>query len=247
LLSTSITISKGAMVMNRGTYLSDTAGAIAGLAFSVLLLAAFWSVDPLREASDAELVAWWTDAANLRNTVLSSYFMLACVPCFLLFLVTLRGRLEIAEGQPASGSAFVFSAGLCFAAAVLIGGVARGVIAQSVKLGDEPLPGPDMLRYMTAFSMATFALVAMPAAAIAVAAASWLIVRLQAMAVWLGWAGAAAAGVVAVATPFLMAPFAAPLIMLWVVAASVELWRTREAVAERTSEVRMARTGDAMP
>lgn len=231
--------------MNHTKCLSDTVGAIAGLAFSVLLLAAFWSLDPLRDASDAELVAWWTNSANLRDNVLSMYFMLACVPCFLLFLITLRGRLATAEGDGAPLSGFVLAAGLCFAAAVLIGGTARGLIAQSVKFSDEPLPGPDTLRYMTAFSMAIFGLVAMPAAAITVGAASWLIIRTRAMAAWLGWAGFVAAAIVAVATAFLMGPLVAPLIMLWVVAASFELWRTREVEAnERPHETRMTRTGD---
>lgn len=230
--------------MSRGKYLSDTIGAIAGVAFSVLLLAAFWSVDPLREASDSELLAWWANSANLRDTALSTYFMLACVPCFLLFLVTLRGRLQTAEGEGAALSGFVFAVGLCFAAAVLVGGAARGVIAQSVKFGDEPLPDPDTLRYMTALSTAIFALVAMPAVAITVGAASWLIIRSRVLSVWLGWAGLAVAAGVAVATAFLVGPFAAPLIMLWVVAASFELWRTREVGAvERQPDTLMTRTG----
>ncbi len=233
--------------MNHGKYLSDTFGAIAGLAFSLLLLAAFWSLDPLRAASDAELLAWWTNSANLRDNVISMYFMLACVPCFLLFLVTLRGRLEKAEKEGASLSGFVFAAGLCFAAAVLIAGSARGLIAQSVKFGDEPLPGPDTLRYVTAFSMAIFGLVAMPAAAITVGAASWLIIRTRVMAVWLGWAGFVAVAGVAVATAFLVGALAAPLVMLWVVAASFELWRTRElSVVDRQHETLMTRTGDAV-
>jgi len=233
--------------MSHGKYLSDTVGAIAGVAFSVLLLAAFWSLDPLREAGDAELLAWWTNSANLRDSVLSMYFMLACVPCFLLFLVTLRGRLEAAEGEGASLSGFVFAAGLCFAAAVLVGGVARGVIAQSVKFGNEPLPGPDTWRYVTAFSMAIFGLVAMPAAALTVGAASWLIIRTRVMSVGLGWAGLGVAAAVAVATAFLVGPLVAPLIMLWVVAASFELWRTREIAApEHRHQPRMTRTGDAV-
>ncbi len=233
--------------MNHGKYLSDTAGAIAGVAFSVLLFLAVASLDSLREASDAELLAWWTNSANLRDNVVSMYFMLACVPCFLLFLVTLRGRLARAEEDGAALSSFVFAAGLCFAVAVLVGGTARGLIAQSVKFGNEPLPGPDTLRYVTAFSTTIFVLVAMPAAAITLAAAAWLIIRSRVMAAWLGWAGLLAAGVIAVATAFLMGPLALPVLMLWVVAASVELWRTREvASVEPRHEAQMTRTGDAV-
>jgi uncharacterized membrane protein len=80
-----------------------------------------------------------------------------------------------------------------------------------------------------------------------VGAASWLIIRSHVLAAWLGWAGFVAAAGVAVATAFLVGPLVAPLIMLWVVAASVELWRTRQApMAERQHETRMIRTGDGM-
>ncbi|MEX1103359.1 MAG: hypothetical protein WED87_03865, partial [Dehalococcoidia bacterium] len=68
--------------MNR-SQLSDTVGALAGLAFAVLLLFGFASVNPLREATDQELTAWWTTSSNLDDTVFSYFFILACVPCFL--------------------------------------------------------------------------------------------------------------------------------------------------------------------
>lgn len=213
--------------MSRVKYLSDTAGAMAGVAFSALLFLAIASFNPLTEATDAEVAAWWADSGNLRDNVISMYLMLASVPCFLLFLVTLRGRLESAEGEGPSLSSFVFAAGLCFAAAVLIAASARGLIAQAVKFGDEPLPGPDTLRTVTVFSMTTFALVAMPASAITLAAASWLIVRARVMAVWVGWTGFIVAGAIAVTTAFLVGPYVLPLLFLWVTATSVELWRTQ--------------------
>jgi uncharacterized membrane protein YhiD involved in acid resistance len=85
----------------------------------------------------------------------------------------------------------------------------------------------------------------MPAVAITVTAASWLIIRSGVIAAWVGWAGIAAAAGVAVATGFLVGALAAPLIMLWVIATSVELWRTRERKAEdRHHEPLMTRTGD---
>ncbi len=231
--------------MSRGNYLSDTVGAIAGVAFAALLFLAIASLDPLKGATDAELIAWWSSSSHLRENVISMYLMLASVPCFLLFLVTLRGRLAKAENEDAPLSSFVFAAGVCFSAAVLIGGSARGLVAHSVKFGDETLPGPDTLRYVTALWSTIFTLVAIPAAAITLAAASWLVVRSRVMAAWVGWAGFAVAGVIAVATPLLVGPFALPLLMLWVIATSVELWRTREVEAnQRPNETHMTRTGD---
>jgi hypothetical protein len=214
--------------MNRSHYLADTVGAVAGLAFAVLLLFGFASVDPLREATDQELVDWWTDSGNLDATAFSFFFILASVPFFLVFLASLRGRLASAEGGAAPLSAFVFATGLCFAIALLIGDSARGVVAYSVKFGEEPLPGPDTLRYLTSLSTAMVGLVAMPAAALAIAAASWLIARTRALPIWLAAAGAIATAGTAVAVALGAGAFASPLIQLWVVAAGFELWRTRD-------------------
>jgi hypothetical protein len=148
--------------------------------------------------------------------VFSYYFILASVPCFLLFLASLRGRLASSEGGSAPLSGFVFATGICYAAALLIGDSARGVVAHSVKFGDEPLPGPDTLRYLTSLSTVMVGLVAIPAAAITAGAASWLIVRTRALPVWLGVAGAVVVIGTAVAVALDAGPFASPLIQLWV-------------------------------
>jgi hypothetical protein len=155
------------------------------------------------------------------------YLMLASVPCFLLFLATLRGRLASMDDADHAASTFLFGSGICFSAALLIGGVVRGCIAHAVRFGDEQLPGPDALRLMTLFWTTMSTLVILPAAAITVAAASWLVLRTRAMAAWVSWSGFLAAGVIAVLTPLLMAPFGLPLLFLWVTATSIELWRTQ--------------------
>ncbi len=233
--------------MERKRYCPDTLGAIAGVVFAVLFFISTAFFDPLSEATDAELTAWWTDSDNLRANLISMYLRLACVPFFLLFLVALRGRLARVEDEDRSLSGFVFASGLCFAAAVLMGGVARGFIAQSVELADEPLPDVDTLRYVTAFSTVILQIVIMPAAAVMIAAASWLIVRSRAMATWVGWSGLAAAAVIAVATPLLVAQFALPLLFLWVAATSFELWRTRDALMHDRRKIHMAEAAGALP
>ncbi len=222
--------------MNR-QHLPDTAGALAGLAFAVLLLFGFATVDPLREATDQELNQWWSNSANQSDSVLSFLFILASVPCFLLFLSSLRARLATAEGGSAALSGFVFATGICFAAALLIGDSARGVIAYSVKFGNEPVPGPDTLRYLTSLSTVMVGVVAMPAAAISVGAASWLIVRTRALPRWLGFAGVIVVVGTAAAVATNVGAFASPLLQLWVVAAGFALWRTRNAVPAEARQV----------
>lgn len=213
--------------MNRSGYLPDTLAAIAGVAFCVLLLLAFASVDPLVTATDQELTAWWSDAANQRDTAFSMYFLMASVPCFFVFLAGLRGRLAAAEGGTAPLSGLLFAFGIAFGAAALAGDIGRGAIGHSVRFGDEPLPGPETLRMLTTTSQLMVGMVAMPLAALTVVAASVLMLRTKAFAAWLGWSGLIVAAVILVFVALLAGPWASPLLQLWLVAASVELWRTR--------------------
>lgn len=229
--------------MTRKSSFLDTAGAIAGIIFAVLLLFGLASVDPLREATDEELVQWWSESGNQRDTLISLFFMLASIPFFLFFLTSLRARLAAAERHGESLTNFVFAAGICFAAVVLVGDSARGVVAYSVKLGDEPLPGPDTLRYLTSLSTVMFGTVAMPLAAIMVGGASAIIVRTKVLGAWLGWAGLGVAAATIIAVVLLIGPFASPLLQLWVVAASIQLWRTREGGESRAPELVPSRAG----
>jgi hypothetical protein len=217
-------------------YLPDIAGAVSGVTFSALLFLSIASFNPLREATDAELTAWWSDSGNLRDNVISMYLMLASVPFFLVFMTALRGRLAMAEEDRAGVATLVFAAGLCFAAALIVTAVSRGMIAQSVKFTDEPLPGLDTLRTVDILSSTTFGIAAMPAAAFMMGAASWLILRSKVMAAWLGWLGAVAAVAIGALTLMLIAPFVLPLIFLWVAGVSIELWRTRQPVTERRAD-----------
>lgn len=45
--------------MQRRDLLPHTLASLAGCGFAFFLLVAFASVDPLRKANDADLLAWW--------------------------------------------------------------------------------------------------------------------------------------------------------------------------------------------
>jgi hypothetical protein len=222
--------------VNRNSLLPETLTALAGVAFALLLLFALASVDPLVEATDQELIDWWTDTGNQRATAISTYFFIGAAGCFLVFLAGLRARLAVAEGGAAALTGLAFAAGVCFTAVILVGDIGRGAIAHSVRFGDEPLPGPDTLRALTTFSQLMFGLVAMPLSAVIIAAASVVILRTRTMGAWLGWAGLATATVIAVFVVLLIGPWASPFLQLWTVAASFELWRTRHRVAGGLTE-----------
>lgn len=223
--------------MNRASSLTSTVAALAGVAFSALLFLTVASLDPLADASDADLVTWWSDRGNLRDTVLSSYLLLIGAPLFLVFLSQLCQRLRAAGDSAASWTGVAFGAGVAFVALLVAWAVCRSVVAQSVRFSDEPLPGPDTLRFATELAQAVVNAGAMPMAAVTIGCASGVILRTGVLARWLGWLGiVVAVGLLALIAMFVGA-FGIPLVITWTVAASFMLWRTRAAVA---SEARRA-------
>ncbi|MFN0093932.1 MAG: hypothetical protein ACKVVT_04035 [Dehalococcoidia bacterium] len=205
--------------------------ALAGVAFALLMLFGLASVDPIHEATDQEIVDWWASSSNRDNTVLSSMFLVAAIPCFLLFVAGLRARFAVAEGGPAAVTWFMSAMAVAFAAAVLAGLGARGGVAHAVQFSDESLPGPDVLRALWHVWTFLFGVVAMAAAALAVASASYLIIRTRAFGLWFGVVGVVVAVVTLAAAAAGMGPWASPLIQLWAVAGAVDLWRTRSVAA----------------
>jgi hypothetical protein len=221
--------------MNRSSPLSDILGAIAGVAFALLFFVSLAAVDPLREASNQELLDWWSDGTNRDTLHVSMYAMLLAGPCFLVFLTRLRARLLAAE--PADGwTALVFAAGIVFVATHSVRAVFRGVIVHAVEFRGEPapvggasLPGPDLLRFVAAVGDASMGLVVIPLATLLVVAASALILRTRPFGRWVGWLGLVVAALSLALIGLLMGPWASPLILIWVLAASAELVRTRGA------------------
>lgn len=213
--------------MHRTNLLPAALAALGGVAFAVLLLFGFAAVSPKLEATDPELLAYWSDASNQRDMALSMYFFLAAAPFFLLFLAGLRSRLEEAEGASPALTQLAFALGISFAACLLVVAVARGGLAHSVRFGDEPVPTADVARTFTTLPTLMVHLVAMPLSALTVAAASVVIIRTKVFAAWLGWAGLAVAAIILVFVALLVGALASPLLQLWVVACSFELWRTR--------------------
>ena len=219
--------------MSRNHRLPDAIGAVAGIAFALLI---FWSVamiDPLRRATDQELQAWWTDGALLSDSIVSMYLKLIGVACFLIFITQLRTRLRAAEPE-SPWLDLLHGAGIVFVATFSLSAIARPIIAMGVRAGSEPLPGPDTLRYATEFTQIAFGYVAMPFAAITVAAASLTILQTGALSRLVAWPGLVVAALSLIVVALGMGPFATPLILLWTVGASSQLVRARRAQAAPT-------------
>lgn len=201
-------------------------GALAGAAFALCLFLGVATLEIPDGASDRELVAWWADAGNRRAAVVSMYLFVLAGLCFLFFLTKLRSRLRAAE-PGGEVTALVVASGTVFVAMLLVAGASRGVLgfATASPVLDEPLPGPDTLRYVPQLGYAITGTGGMLAAALTIAGTSWLVIRTAVFGRWLAWLGGVAVVVIVVAAVALSAALAIPALLVWTLATSVALWR----------------------
>ena len=213
--------------MPRNHRLPDVIGAVAGIAFALLIFFSVAMIDPLRRATDQELQVWWSDGGLLRDSVVSMYLKLVGMACFLIFIAQLRARLHAADPD-SPWLDLMYGAGITFVATFSLGAIARPLIAQAVRSGGEPLPGLDTLRYATEFTQVAFGFVSIPFAALAIAAASLAIAQTGALSRLVAWPGLVVAALSLLLAILGMGPFASPLILLWTIGASSQLFRARE-------------------
>src|SRR3954451_9373119 len=130
--------------MPKSIRVADMAGAVAGVAFSVLWFVSVAAVDPQRGVTDQELQTWWADSGNRTGYIFSMYTLMLACPLFLFFIARLRTRLRAVD---ASGWAdLVFACGIVVTTTLGVAAAIRGVVASSMRFADEPLPGVDTLR-----------------------------------------------------------------------------------------------------
>lgn len=212
--------------MNSRELLPGRIGALAGVAFVLLLFFSTTMLNVPSSVPDAELVDWWSDDANLTTVLVSTYLQIGAALCFLVFITALRGVSLRAEGGSGSLTTFAFAGGVLFAALLLVSDGPRGVIAIAVKLRDEPLPAVDLLRYMPQVGYVMIGTVGGAAAGVAVAANALLALRTSVLGRWLGVLGLIC-GIGTIALALVVGPFFIPVLLIWVVATSVALWRVK--------------------
>jgi hypothetical protein len=202
-------------------------GALAGLGFSFFFFMGTAMLDLPHGVSNRELVAWWSESGHQLTTVVSMYFFVVAGLCFLVFLAKLRSRLLAAEGGSGELTSLVVASGAVFVAMLFVAAAARGGIGFAIKspVGDELLPGADTLRYFPSIGYAALGAGGLLAAAVAMAATSWLIVRTAVFGRWLAWVGAAAALMIVLANIALSGVMVIPVMLIWTTATSVALWR----------------------
>ena len=202
-------------------------GALSGLAFAALFFLGTAMLDIPHGLSDEKTATWWSDSGNQRTAIVSMYCFALAGLCFLAFLIQLRSRLLAAEGGDGAMTSLVMASGVVFVAMLLVAAVARGVIGFAIKspASDESLPGPDTLRYIPQIGTTALGVCGLLAAAVAIAATSWLVVRTAVFPRWLAWIGAAAALLIVAANAALSGVLAIPAVLVWALATSMVMWR----------------------
>ena len=224
--------------MNRSELLPAKLAALAGVAAAVLLFLSVAVYSAPHQVSDQELTAWWANNSHQRDVIISTFMSLIGGLSLLAFITHLRGRIAEREGGAAIAN-LAFGAGLLFIAMLFAGDAPRGAVAFSVRMRDEPLPGVDTLRYLPEMAYLSVGLFGGFAVALMTGAASWAAFRLSAFPRWLGWIGAVATAGIAVLA-VLVGAFYLPVLFVWVLAASVAIWRGERAPGQAGLELRKA-------
>lgn len=209
--------------MNSRDLLSGRIGALAGVAFSILLFFSVAMVNLPHAATDDALVAWWSDDGNVTTMLASTYMQIAAGICFLVFISTLRTASARSEGGTGTLTSFAFTAGVVFTALLLASDGTRGAIAIPLKLRDETLPDPSVLRYLPQVNYVMLGAAGGVVVSAAMTATSILVLRTRAFGRWLGILGLICAAIVTVMA-LIVGPFYLPVLFVWVLATSVALW-----------------------
>lgn len=197
------------------------AGTIAAFAFAASIFMTVAVVNVPHDATDAELVAWWQDQANRTSGFVSGLFALSTAVLLAVLANHVHHSVET-RSAPAL-RAFTRSMASAFTALMLVSAAARSAIRHLVDVMDEPLPGPDTLRYATALNYQVLGFAAMGALGLTMLATSVLALRTGVYARWAAYVGAVCGALTVVAVAVGFGIFTVPLAMLWAVTTGLAL------------------------
>jgi hypothetical protein len=205
-------------VTTRAALRTPRAAAVAGILFSLLLIAALVLLRVSVPSDPAETGAWLSDSG--RRAALS--IALGLVPfagiAFLWFIGVVRDRIGALEDRFFAtvflGSGLLFVAMLFVAAAF-----AGGLIAQSVK--SPAAPGADTLTFGRRVTALLLNVYAMRMAAVFTITTVTIALRTGIMRRWLGYVGYAAALVLLVGVG--LTPWVELLFPAWILALSIDI------------------------
>ena len=203
--------------------LTSRVPAVAAALFAVGLFMTVAVINVPHEASDRELVAWWSESGNQLAGVFSGMWAIVTAVTFAVVVNHLRGS-ALAAHSPRLRD-FAASMGTAVTMLWLVTGAARATIGHLVRVMDEPLPGPEVLRFATALNYVLLGLSGMTVLSLCILATSVLVLRTGVLARWMGVTGLVCGGIVLAASVAQYGAYSSPVGILWALCLAVAIWR----------------------
>jgi MFS family permease len=213
----------------RGDFMRSRTAALAGIAFVVLYVVAwFVSKTPDSDASSAQIADYYSDRGNRILMIVSAYLFVVSGLVFLHFITGIRARL-VADARHAAEGTFVVAAGAVFVGLLMAGAMALAAVPASISFDSSsgtgvPTSG-DVVSIIQSAGYGMILVGGMLSAAAMILAASLLIMRTRLLPGWTAWLGFAAAVVLLFAVVWV--PQIA--LVIWVLALSIVMLRAPSA------------------
>jgi hypothetical protein len=206
---------------------------IAAVASALLAVSLFMTVAVVNvphDATDSELQRWWQESANRWSGVFSGLFAICTAALIAVVLNYLRELPQAVRSPQWLG--FARSMGAAVTAVWLVTGAARAAIGHLVDVMDEPLPGTDVLRTITAFNYVLLGLSGMAVLALCIGAVSVWGLRAAALPRWECYLGLGCALLMLLAVAAQYGAYTTPLAIFWALGLAVAIWRQPGVVTE---------------
>jgi hypothetical protein len=196
--------------------------AIAAAALSACLFLTVALVNVPHDATDADLLSWWQESANRWSGVWSGVAAIGVA----VAAAVLRHGLGLLPGtRDSAWMAFGRSMATAVMCLWLVTGAIRGAVGHLVDRMDQPLPGLDVLRTLTAVNYMLLGLSGMAALALMMLGVSIALVRSGELAPWISRLGIVCGALVLLATLAQYGAYATLAAVLWLLCLAIALWR----------------------
>jgi hypothetical protein len=183
----------------RAALRTPRAAAIAGILFSLILIASFWLLQVSVPKSRLE-VGEWLRTSSERISLALNLIPIAGV-AFLWFIGVLRDRLGAMEDK-FFASVFLGS-GLLFLGMLFVAASAGGALVGAYAAAPKALGDPSGIIFARAFSYDIMNIYALKMAAVFMVTTSTLALRTHITASWIAWIGYASAALVLIGSGYL--------------------------------------------
>ena len=209
---------------------------LGGIIFVVLMITGsmFVADVPNPDAPQQQLATYLADSSNHTRNIMGAYIWVVGALAFLWFVTGLRSVLRGAEGGTGALSNLVFGAGVVFAAVWMVSAAAFAAVAYAVGLRGATVSDPDFVKVLPQMAWMILLLGAGFAGLLLVLTTSILSLQTGVLPRWLAWLGS----VVAIALLFDVIYVNIVPLLIWVLAASIVLFRRREETATTAASPR---------